>query len=350
MNKIRTHLSAIVVIASTAAVSASPISPSARRVIPYSFQQIICIDYHTVQQSKSALALKAQVLPARLRDFETALGTVGIDTAKELESLTFVSFRDPDRNLMTIGIAYGSFSQRAILKKTGQDPATSMSYRGSSLYYMVKATDAKSKDLDMTFLDENTLLFGDHDALEIALNVFNGDIPSIDFNRKWGEMMRDLENAPVWSLLSRLGTLEMLRFALGDASKQEDYLEARKRVIGAQYAMHFEDGIAVKVDLTVLTVDPETGHDLISLAHLGTLLGKMKANGAAKVAVQTVSTDFDALGLEMHFKADPTQFQKLLDAKFFDSLCYKAEEGKDGCNVSFAVPMPAAVSTSTNGK
>jgi hypothetical protein len=60
----------------------------------------------------------------------------------------------------------------------------------------------------------------------------------------------------------------------------------------------------------------------------------------------TLTADFDVLGLEVHFRANPIQLQKMLQAQFFDVLCSKEEdktEGKEGCRISSAVPMPVEV-------
>jgi len=318
MSKLQTKLLAGVMIALSAVAWASPVSPSARRVIPSAFEQIICIDYRAIQQSQSALALKAEVFPKKLGDFEAALKVVGVDTQRDLESLTFASFRDQNRELKTIALASGSFSPSAIAKKVGQN-SPPMSYRGSDLYLMVKAADPKAKDLEMTFLDARTLLFGDHDALEIALNVLNGDSPYVDFNRKYVDLMRSIDKAPVWSVLDRQGSLVMLRSALGNVSKEEQYADVRKSVLGADYVMNFDD--QVKIDLSLLTVDPETSSNLSALLRLGELFQRVSATPAAKVARKSKFVDFDALGLEIHFRADQTQMQSLLQAHFFDVLC-----------------------------
>ena len=345
MSRIRAVLLTSILITSTVAL-ASPVSPATWRVIPSAFEQVLCIDYHTVVQSKSALALKAAVFPRILRDFEAALTSSGVDTTKDLGNLTFASFRDHGE-LRTIGVASGSFS--ALLKKVAQNPTKT--YRGSNLYLMVKAPDpqlvdgkleTKQKDLDMTFLDETTLLFGDRDALETVLNVFNGDTPSIEFNRKIADFIRDIDKATVWSVLDRRGTLGMLHAALGAVTKREEYPGIRKQVLGSLYAITLGD--VVKADLTVLTPDPESAAALAALFHLGALLPqKIKATPVAKVAVPALTADFDVLGLEVHFRADPILFQKMLQAQFFDVLCATEEDkskGKEGCRISSAVPMP----------
>src|SRR5664279_931350 len=72
---------------------AAPLSSNARTVVPSAVQQIISIDYRTLRDSSSARALKDRVLPDNLKEFENALRGAGIDPDKDMEQLTFVTYR-----------------------------------------------------------------------------------------------------------------------------------------------------------------------------------------------------------------------------------------------------------------
>src|SRR5262250_2717672 len=66
-----------------AAAWAMPLGTSARGVIPSDIQQIISVDYRALRSSDTAMALKAQILPENLKQFEEALKGVGIDPDKD---------------------------------------------------------------------------------------------------------------------------------------------------------------------------------------------------------------------------------------------------------------------------
>ena len=206
MSRLQLKLVLSVIVAFSAVASAAPISPVVCRVIPAKFQQIISIDYDTVQHSRTAMALKAEVFPKTFSDIEAALKTVGVDSEKELQSLTFVFFRDEERKLKMIAVASGIFSSGSIIKKV-EPRSEPMSYRDSNLYVLLKAADPKSKDLDMTFLDGSDILIGYGDALEFVLNVYHGDMPYLS-DKYHAEALHDLEKAPVWSIMNREGILE----------------------------------------------------------------------------------------------------------------------------------------------
>jgi len=53
------------------------------------------VDYRALKNSDVAQALKAQVLPDNLKEFETALKSTGIDTDRDVDTLTFIAYRYP---------------------------------------------------------------------------------------------------------------------------------------------------------------------------------------------------------------------------------------------------------------
>ena len=91
-SRVVVRLAILVVLSDVAA--AAPVSPAARSVIPAAFEQIICMDYRNFKESQTTLTLKSQVLPDDLRTFEKALGYIGIAPEKDLDTLTFASFRN----------------------------------------------------------------------------------------------------------------------------------------------------------------------------------------------------------------------------------------------------------------
>src|SRR5262249_35993901 len=120
----------------SAAALAAPLGSSARGVIPSDVQQIISVDYRALKNSDTAMALKQQVLPPSLKEFEVALKGAGIDPAKDIEQLTFASYRSGKQGVKIVGVAQGSFSARTVLKKMrlkGMKPAK---YRSADTYPM----------------------------------------------------------------------------------------------------------------------------------------------------------------------------------------------------------------------
>jgi hypothetical protein len=300
-----------VLMLSPAAAWAVAMGSSARGVIPSDVQQVITVDYRTLKNSGTAMALKDQVLPPSLKEFEGSLKSVGIDPEKDVDQLTFASYRHGKEGVKVVGIAQGSFSSKAFLKKMRLNKVKPIKYRDADLYPM-------SGGMQMTFLDDSSLLFGDGGAVWGALDARDGYTPALDSNAQVADMIGSVESGTVWSVLDQQGTQNMLLSALGDAGKLADFETVKKHVVGSRYAMNFANG--VNFDLDVVTSDSVTAATLSSLVKAGVLYRKMTATPIEKVALESVSINSDSSNLQMHFKADDKQFQSLMHSDLFAAV------------------------------
>lgn len=300
-----------VLLFSTAAAWAAAMGSSARGVIPSDVQQVITVDYRSLKNSSTAMALKDQVLPPSLKEFEGSLKGVGIDPEKDVDQLTFASYRHGKEGVKVVGIAQGSFSSKAFLKKMKLNKVKPLKYRDADIYPM-------SSGMQMIFLDDNSLLFGDGGAVKGALDARDGYTPALDSNSQVADMIGSVESGTVWSVLDQQGTQNMLLSALGDAGKLADFDTIKKRVLGSRYAMNFANG--VNFDLDVVTSDSVTAATLSSLVKAGVLYRKMTATPIEKVALENVSVNSDSSNLQMHFKADDKQFQSLMHSDLFAAV------------------------------
>ena len=296
-------------ISSTAA--AAPLASSVRPAIPAEVQQIICVDYRALKNSDTALQLKAQVLPDNVKEFETALKAVGIDPDRDVDTLTFISYRHPKQGLKVVGAAEGIFANKTVQRKLQLKKIRPTKYRDALIYPM-------SEGMEMTFLDDTTLLFGDGGAVRGALDARDGYITTLDSNPDISSLITDVEGGTVWSILDQKGTQNMLISALGDASRLADYETLKKRILGSRYTMNFSNG--VNFDMDVITSDSVTAATLSSLLKAGVLYKKMTASPVEKAALEDVSVDSDSSKLKMHFKADDKQFQSLMRTNLFAAV------------------------------
>jgi hypothetical protein len=288
-----------------------PLGSSARTAIPSDIQQIISVDYRTLKNSDTAMALKQQVLPPSLKQFEGSLKGLGINPERDVEQLTFASYRSGKQGVLVVGIAQGQFSTANVLKKMRLNKIRPVKYREADTYPMPGG-------MQMTFLDESTLLFGDSNALKGALDARDGYSTTLDSNSQIVDMIGSADSGTVWSVLDQQGTQNMLRSALGDAARLADYETVKKRVLGSNYTMNFQNG--VNFDLNVVTSDSVTAGTLSSLLKAGVLYKKMTASPIEKVALDGLTVNSDSSNLQMHFKSDDKQFQSLLRSDLFAAV------------------------------
>jgi len=292
---------------------AMPLNSSARSCIPADLLQLISVDYRSLKDSPTAMALKQQLLPDNIKQFEAALKNIGIDPDKDVDTLTFASFRSGKQGVKTTGVASGPFNMKNELKKMKLEKVTPKKYNNSLIYPM-------DGGFVMSFLDDSTLLFGDATAIRAALDTRDGQILGLDTNGTMADMMTNVDSAPVWSILDQQGTQNMMRSALGDASKIADYETVKKKIQGSRYTMNFNNG--VNFELTVVTSDSMTAGMLSSLVKAGILYKKMNATPAEKVAVENTTVDSDSANLQLKFKANDQQFQSLMHSDLFAAVSH----------------------------
>jgi hypothetical protein len=225
--------------------------------------------------------------------------------------LTFASYRTAKNGTRTVGIAQGEFQEKLVLKKITLHKIKPVKYHDSDLYPMAGG-------MQMTFLDDNTLLFADATSLKGALDARDGYTAALDTNNKVTDMMGSVDSGTVWSVLDQKGTQNMMLSALGDAAKLADFDTVKQRLLGSRYTMNFQNG--VNFDLDVVTEDSVTAATLSTLVKAGVLYKKMTATPIEKVALDSVTINSDSSDLQMHFKTDDKQFQSLLHSDLFAAV------------------------------
>lgn len=310
-NSIRKWWIVLCIAAMAGSAFAAPLPGSVRPAIPSEVQQIICVDYRALKDSPTAQALKSQVLPDNLKQFESALKTIGINPDRDVDELAFIAYRHPKQGIKIIGAAQGVFQTKAVFRKLRLQKIKPTKYRDADIYPM----DA---GMEMTFLDDSTLLFGDRGAIRGSLDARDGYIQTLDSNPDIANLISDVESGAVWSILDQKGTQNMMLSALGDASRLADYETVKKHILGSRYTMNFSSG--VNFDLDVVTSDSVTAATLSSLVKAGVLYKKMTASPVEKAALEGVAIDSDSSKLQMHFKTDDKQFQALMRTSLFAAV------------------------------
>jgi hypothetical protein len=292
-------------------VAAAPLSSNAQTVIPAAVQQIISVDYRELRDSPTAQALRDRVMPDNVKQFETALKGAGIDPNKDVEQLTFVSYRGLKGMLYSVGIAQGPFKQKEFLLKMKTRKIKPERYLLSDLYPM-------GTGMQMVFLDPTTILFGEGAAIKGAIDVRDNGAESVQTNNAIDDLITSVQNATIWSVLDQQGTQNMMRSALGQAGSLTDFDVVKKRLLASDYTMSFLNGVAF--DLNVKTSDPVTAGSLSGLMKVGVLYRKMSGTPSEKLALENTTVDSSNDLVQMHFRTDDQRFQALLKSDLFAAV------------------------------
>ena len=305
------HVYALIVLLSGVPAFAASLGTAARSVIPTDVQQIINVDYRRMKNSDTAMAMKAKLLPQNMKQFEDALKGIGVDPERDLDQITLASFRTKNNGLQIIGIAQGQFPRKKLALRLAKQKITGKKMNGAPVYPMAGG-------MQMTFLDDWTMLFGDQAAMQAALDARDGSSMSLNANRDVTDMIASVDQGTVWSVLDATGTQTMLKSALGTAADLAEYETLKKHVTGSRYTVDFDHG--VDFNLSVITSDNMAAATLSSVLKAGLLYKKMSASPVEKTAIEDTTVDSDSGRLVLHFKADDKSFQSLLDAPMFAAV------------------------------
>jgi len=230
-----------------------------------------------------------------------------------VEQITFVTYRGADKSLNAIGIAQGPFKQKEFLQKMRVKGVKPQKYLLSYMYPM-------GSGMQVSFLDPTTIVFGESAALKGAIDVRDKNAESLAVNTAINDLITDSDNAPIWSVLDQLGTQNMMKSALGQASSLADYDVVKKRLLASDYVMNFDSGVTF--DLSVKTSDNMTAASLASLLKAGVMYRKINATPVEKMALESMTVDNQHDLLKMTFKTDDDRFQALLKSELFASVSH----------------------------
>jgi hypothetical protein len=302
----KAFLTALLLAALCTGALAAPLGTDARTVIPAQVQQIISVDYRSLRNSPSGMALKDRVLPDNLKEFEVSLRGLGVDPDWDVEQLTFVSYRVPKGFVRTFGLATGQFDSKKVLARLKAKRVKAEKYHYAYLW-------PAGQGFVMTFLDEDTMLFGEAPAVKDGLDVRDGDQPGVGADMM--QSVTDAEPGLLWSVLDQQGTQNMVRSVLGEASALADFDTIKKRLLRSRYSLGLQNGVDFRLEVD--TSDSFTAGTLSALLNAGVLYKKAMGSTVEKSALENMSIDSDGGRLEMKFQADDSKFQALMKSDLF---------------------------------
>lgn len=320
ISKILKRVSTTAVLAGLAAVpslaGAAQLSGDARASIPRDVQQIIVVDYRSMQNSPAAMQLKDRVLPPELKRLETSLKTSGLKVDQDADTLAFAAFRAPGSDATRIlGVAQGQFDYQRILADFARHKTKPVMLRNNSIYPMGAA------GMSVAFLNQTTMVFGDRDAVKAALDARDGLAPNFMQN---GDMMNDMamvDSRPVWSLLDQKGTQTMMKSVLGEAAQLADYDTVKNRMKSARYTMDFSNG--VKFDMAVVMSDTMTAATAATLMKGVAILKRTSGSPIEKNAMDDTTIDSNSGTLTVEYSSSDSQFAGLLTSPLFQQVVVK---------------------------
>jgi len=297
---------------------AAQLSADAKSAIPHDVQQLIVVDYRAMQNSTAAMSLKDRVMPPELKHLETALIDSGLKVDADADTLTFAAFRVPNPEgkgpdaARIVGIAQGQFHTKEIMANFTKNKTKSVTVRNNSVYPM------GSTGMDVVFLNQTTMVFGDKDAVKAALDARDGMIPTFLSDSDLVNNMVAVDSHAVWSLLDPKGTQIMMKSVLGQAAQLADYDTVKEKMKYSRYTMDFSNG--VRFELAVDLSDSFTAGTCSTLLKGVQLLKKAQGSPLEKTALDATTISSSGGMLEVNYSSTDSEFASLLTSPLFQSV------------------------------
>jgi hypothetical protein len=297
---------------------AAGLSSDAKAAIPHDVQQIIVVDYRAMQNSPAAMSLKERVLPPELKRLEAALVSSGLKVDQDTDALCFAAFRAPNPDgkgaeiERIVGIAQGQFHTHDIMANMAKMKTKPIVIRNNSIYPM------GSSGLDVVFLNQTTMVFGDKDSIRAAVDARDGFAPNFLSDSDMVAEMSSVDSHAVWSLLDAKGTQTMMKSVLGEASQIADYDTVKNRMKGSHYTMDFSNG--VRFDMAVNMSDTITGATCATILKGVQMLKKAQGTPLEKTALDSTTIDSSAGTLTVDYSSSDSEFASLLTSPLFQSV------------------------------
>jgi hypothetical protein len=313
---IKVSIAPLLLAAATLA-QAAQLSTDARSAIPHDVQQLVVIDYRAMQNSTSAMALRDQVEPPELKQFEEALAKSGLNDNHDVDLLAFALFRPSPSGseLDTVGVAQGQFDAEDVTATFRKQKVKPQVVRQNNIWPMGRS------GMVLCFVDPSTMIFGGSDAVKKALDSRDGYTPSMLTNNPMMSAMQSVDTQDLWSILDAEGTQTMMKQVLGQAGGLADFDTVKKRLQESYYSMGFEHG--VQFNLTIVTGDTMTAATMSSLLTAAILLRKTTGGSdAEKQALSDTTVTSNSGQLAINFAASDAEFRSLLESPLFKDMVH----------------------------
>ena len=314
---VKVSLGSMVLAAATLA-QAAQLSTDARSAVPHEVQQLVAIDYQTMQNSTAAMNLRNRVEPPELKQFDDALHRSALNGNHQMDEyvdeLAFALFRPSasSDDLNTVGIAQGQFPVQDILANFRKQKVKPTQLRTNNIYPLGRS------GMVLCFVDPSTMIFGSKDSVQKSLDARDGMAPNMLSNGPMMSAMQGVDSEPLWSILDSKGTQTMMRQLLGQAGSVTDFDTVQKRLQASWYSMNFQHGVAF--NLTIATGDSFAAAGVSSLLSAAVMLRKMSGSDAEKQALDATDISSSSGNLTIHFAASDSQFASLLQSPLFQSM------------------------------
>lgn len=244
-------------------------------LFPRDVGEFAYVDMKSARQYKWFQQLEGEILPPFFRQFEGFMKSTGISLNTQVGDLAFgtieASANTPEEMM---GVALGEFQPEIMASNMKRLKIPTVQLRGYTLYTF--GSSSNSYDLFFFFLDPNTLIFGQRDAIEKMLGVYMEGAPSLFANNTIFPLMDQVNGRGLmWAVLDRHYTQLCLQQMLPEVEASAQTTPLFRKIRAMTFRVDTFFGVEIRFEPICIT--PEASNDLGALLQAGILYRRFQA-------------------------------------------------------------------------
>jgi hypothetical protein len=297
---------------------AGPLDTQVIALFPKDVGEFAYADMKGAQKYKWFPQLQQQILPERFRQFETFLKSAGIDMNSQVQDLAFAAIPANDKHPEEVlGVAEGEFQPDTTEENLKKLKLPTKKTHGFTMYAF--GSGSSPYDIFFFFLDSNTAVFGQGDAIERMLSVRTNGDPSLLANNTLFPLINQVNGQGlIWAVLDQHYTRLGLKQLLPEVASAQQSSALFEKVHAMIISVDTSSDIQTQFEAVCGT--PDDANNLAALLQAGILYRRYQATQSnpelAKMLDQaTVTPRGDRLDLSFQLTED--QIVKLIEQRTF---------------------------------
>jgi hypothetical protein len=243
------------VVAVGAIIAAAALAPRAKagerdtalaRIFPKDTAAIAYINLKAAHQQPWFDLAERNLLPLRLRKITFQLSNAGLDPNSQVETLAWGTLSAGKSGAgQILGVAFGHFSQIGVEDYWRDHKVPSVELRGVRVFDM--GGGGGDGDLYLGFLDASTIVFGQPDALDKLLAVYDQGEPSLAENSALVSQIRAARtDSMAWAVWNKDFSSAALRQLLPGIAESREAAQLLKGIDSMELDATNQDGLSAQ--------------------------------------------------------------------------------------------------------
>jgi hypothetical protein len=236
-----------------------------KQVVEFAF-----IDFSEARKFPWFDAARKQLMPQKFSQFSDFLGSVGMDPRATMQQLYWGTVAVPDGGPQVLGVASGQFTPDATESKLDSEKVPSEKLHGFNLYAF--GTGSGESDILFTFIDDNTVAFGELGALKELIDVRMAAADSLFLNNKMYALINATKGGgAIWSVFDQEHARQALQQLIPGYAQFPQVGQLQNRINAMTLAINSDAGSNTEITSQV-TCDSSADASVMAAALQAALL------------------------------------------------------------------------------